>query len=94
MREEVHGRESGSYVARSTKLTPQTAYTKEHPAHKQTWLCFSCCPKLGIDAYAKPKKPRKAPAAKKDGRAKIVHYDVIKGAPDLADLCIKVSLPC
>ncbi|EJT45194.1 DNA dependent ATPase [Trichosporon asahii var. asahii CBS 2479] len=66
-----------------------TAYTKEHPQHKQTWLCFTCCPKLGIDAYAKAKKPRKAPA-KKDARQKIVHYEVVKGAPALADLCIGI----
>lgn len=69
----------------------QTAYTKEHPKRTMTYLCTKCCPKLGIDPYAKAKKPRKAPA-KKEARAKVVHYEVVKGAPALADLCIKVGV--
>lgn len=69
-------------------LTPQTAYTKEHPTHKKTYLCVPCCPKLGVDAFAKKKPTKKAPAKRAD--RKIVHYDTPKGPTPLADLCVKV----
>lgn len=55
----------------------------------RTWLCSSCCPKLGVNPFAKPKKAKPAPA-KKENRAKIVHYEVAKGVTPLADTCIEI----
>ncbi|CAK9781103.1 RNI-like protein [Cutaneotrichosporon oleaginosum] len=74
---------------------PVTQYTKEHPRKPRTWLCTPCCRPLGIDPYAKAKKPRgkaaAAPAkAKKDARNKIVHYEVTKGVPVLSQICIEI----
>ncbi|TXT08974.1 hypothetical protein VHUM_02448 [Vanrija humicola] len=66
-----------------------TQYTKEHPHRPQTWLCVPCCPKLGVNAFAKKKAPAKA-APKKAAREKIVHYEVTKGPTPLADLCIQM----
>ncbi|BEJ16320.1 hypothetical protein CspHIS471_0509250 [Cutaneotrichosporon sp. HIS471] len=77
------------------KRFPVTQYTKEHPRKPRTWLCTPCCRPLGIDPYAKPKKPRAKAAAvpqrqKKDARNKIVHYEVTKGAPALSEMCIGI----
>ncbi|GMK55267.1 hypothetical protein CspeluHIS016_0203230 [Cutaneotrichosporon spelunceum] len=77
------------------KRFPVTQYTKEHPHKPRTWLCTPCCRTLGIDPYAKPKKPRaKATATpqrqKKDARNKIVHYEVTKGALALSEMCIGI----
>lgn len=58
----------------------------------RTWLCVQCCPKLGVDAFAKPKKASatKKPVPKKAERGKIVHYEDTKGAIPLGDICIKL----
>lgn len=72
-------------------LTCQTNYTKEHPTYPSTWLCVSCCYALGIDPFAKAKKPTKKAPLKKEDRAKIVHYEERKGVKQLGDMCIQVS---
>lgn len=69
----------------------QTAYTKEHPNRPSTWLCLNCCYALNIDPFAKPKKAAKKAVARKEDRAKIVHYEERKGVTQLGDLCIQVG---
>lgn len=69
----------------------QTSYTKEHPTQSNTWLCVNCCYALGIDPFAKAKKATKKAPAKKEDRAKIVHYEERRGVLALGDMCIQVS---
>jgi DNA repair protein RAD7 len=74
----------------------QTAYTKPHPTKSNAFVCFDCCTILGIDPFAKTKKPaaKRAPAKgkKKEESRKLVSYEQRKGAINLAELCIKVSI--
>ncbi|WWC62122.1 uncharacterized protein I303_104713 [Kwoniella dejecticola CBS 10117] len=69
-----------------------TAYTKEHPSQPSTFLCVNCCYALGIDPFAKVKKPpmRKKMPVQKEDRAKVVHYEQKKGVLALGDLCIQI----
>lgn len=73
----------------------QTAYTKAHPTKPDAFVCFDCCTVLGIDPFAKTKKPaaKRAPGKgkKKEESRKVVSYEQRKGAINLAELCIKVS---
>lgn len=74
----------------------QTAYTKPHPTKPNAFVCFDCCTILGIDPFAKTKKPaaKRAPAKgkKKEESRKLVSYEQRKGAINLAELCIKVTI--
>ena len=73
-------------------IVSQTAYTKEHPRQPSSWICVNCCYSLGIDPFAKAKKPAKPKiAAKREDRAKIVHYEQRKGVSALSDSCIQVG---
>lgn len=73
----------------------QTAYTKPHPTKPNAYVCFDCCTVLGIDPFAKTKKPaaKRAPTKnqKKESRNKVISYEERKGAVKLAEMCIKVS---
>ncbi len=94
MHKEVYGGGSCvSLIAIYLTRVPQTAYTKDHPTQPSSWLCVSCCYALGIDPFAKAKKASKPIAiAKKEDRAKIVHYEQRKGVASLGDMCIEVNL--
>ncbi|KAL7421911.1 UV-damaged DNA-binding protein rad7 [Cryptotrichosporon argae] len=72
-----------------------TAYTKEHPAQRQTYLCIDCTYALGLDPFEKPKKAAKKKApAKKEERGKVVHYEERRGALPLGDMCIELIGKC
>lgn len=77
-------------------LSVQTAYTKAHPTKPNAFVCFDCCTVLGIDPFAKTKKPaaKRAPVKgkKKEESRKVVSYEQRKGAINLAEMCIKVSV--
>jgi DNA repair protein RAD7 len=87
---------AGSFrLANSVSYSLKTAYTKPHPTKPNAYVCFDCCTVLGIDPFAKTKKPaaKRAPAKsqKKDSRNKVISYEERKGAAKLAEMCIKVS---